>query len=70
MKLFMHAISKENLFSEAATDGVLLKKLNLRISQNPHGNICAGVTFETFKPATLLKSDSSICVFLRILQSF
>ena len=55
-------------YSEAATGGVLLKKVFLDISQNSQGNTCARVSFFNIvaglRPATLLKWDSGTGVFL------
>ena len=48
--------SRNELISEAATKGVLCKKVFLEISQNSQENTCA--------PATLLKKGSGTGVFL------
>ena len=51
------------LFSEAATGGVQYKKVFLEISQNSHGNTCAGLS-----PAALLKKHRRFPVnFVKIL---
>ena len=49
--------SRNELISEAATKGVLCKKVFLEISQNSQENTCAA-------PATLLKKGSGTGVFL------
>ena len=55
-------------FPEAATRGVLCKKVFLEISQNSQENTCVRVSFliklQRCRPATLLKRDSGTCVFL------
>ena len=50
------------------------EKVFLKISQYSQENNCVGVSFlimlQAFRPATLLKRDSNIGVFLRILRTF
>ena len=58
---------------EAATGGVLWKKLFLKISQYSQENTCVGVSFNKtagLKPCKFLKRDSNVGVFLWILRNF
>ena len=54
-----------NVCSEAATKGVLWKKVFLQISQNSKKNTFAKVSIKLY-----LKRDSGTGAFLRILRNF
>ena len=65
--------SIEDSYLEAATGGVLQKKLFLKVSQYSQENKCVSlflIKLQVFSPASLLKRDSNTGVFLWILQIF